>query len=89
MKISVLFAHCGNVPQFLSHIMVFFSSHSAYVGLSARMGVDGGLGRAGVEWATELRTSSSLDGSVHLQEGHGLRVALNTPEDLMDIVSLR
>ncbi|XP_029560066.1 uncharacterized protein LOC115156670 isoform X1 [Salmo trutta] len=61
---------------------------NAYVGLSARMGVDGVLGRAGVEWATELRTSSSLDGSVHLQEGHGLRVALNTPEDLMDIVSL-
>ncbi|XP_045070322.1 uncharacterized protein LOC121534786 [Coregonus clupeaformis] len=61
---------------------------SAYVGLSARMGVDGGLGRAGVEWATELRTSGSLDGSVHLQEGHDLRVALNTPEELMDIVSL-
>ncbi|KAL0966760.1 hypothetical protein UPYG_G00299790 [Umbra pygmaea] len=61
---------------------------TAYMGLSASMGVEGALGRAGLEWATELRTSSSLDGSVHLQEGHDLRVSLNTPEDFMDIVSV-
>ncbi|XP_019901155.3 uncharacterized protein LOC105030387 isoform X2 [Esox lucius] len=60
----------------------------AYVGLSTRMGVDGALGRAGLEWATDIRTSSSLDGSVYLQEGHDLRVVLNTPEDIMDIVTL-
>ncbi|KAJ8011260.1 hypothetical protein DPEC_G00056310 [Dallia pectoralis] len=61
---------------------------TAYVGLSARMGVEGALGRAELEWAADLRTSSSLDGSVCLQDGHDLRVALNTPEDIMDIVSL-
>uniref|UniRef100_UPI003AABB2CD uncharacterized protein n=1 Tax=Centroberyx gerrardi TaxID=166262 RepID=UPI003AABB2CD len=61
---------------------------SAYVGLAARMGVDGALGQAGVDWVSELRSSTSLDGSVHLQEGQDLRVTLNTPEDLMDIISL-
>lgn len=59
------------------------------MGLSARMGVEGALVAAGVEWAAELRTSSSLDGSVHLQDGQSLRVTLNTPEDLMEVISLR
>ncbi|XP_037642433.1 uncharacterized protein LOC119498040 [Sebastes umbrosus] len=61
---------------------------NAYVGLSARMGVDGALGQAAVDWVSELRSSTSLDGSVQLQEGRDVRVSLNTPEDLMDIVSL-
>lgn len=62
---------------------------SAYVGLSARMGVDGALGLAAVDWFSELRSSTSLDGSVHLQEGRDLRVTLNTPEDVMDVISVR
>ncbi|XP_059200428.1 apolipophorins [Centropristis striata] len=61
---------------------------NAYVGLSARMGVDGALGQAAVDWLSELRSSTSLDGSVQLQEGRDARVTLNTPEDVMDIVSL-
>ncbi|XP_051809947.1 uncharacterized protein LOC110964699 isoform X2 [Acanthochromis polyacanthus] len=61
---------------------------NAYVGLSARMGVDSALGQAAVEWVAELKSSTSLDGSVQLQEGRDVRVALNTPEDLMDVVSL-
>ncbi|XP_032387729.1 apolipophorins [Etheostoma spectabile] len=61
---------------------------NAYVGLSARMGVDGALGQAAVEWVSELTSSTSLDGSVHLQEGRDVRVTLNTPEDVMDIMSL-
>ncbi|KAM7379044.1 hypothetical protein PAMP_004619 [Pampus punctatissimus] len=61
---------------------------SAYVGLSARMGVDGALGQSAVNWISELRSSTSLDGSVQLQEGQDLRVTLNTPEDVMDIMSL-
>ncbi|XP_063741934.1 apolipophorins [Eleginops maclovinus] len=60
----------------------------AYVGLSARMGVDGVLGQAAVDWVSELRSSTSLDGSVQLQEGRDVRVTLNTPEDIMDIISL-
>lgn len=61
----------------------------AYVGLSARMGVDGALGQAAVDWFSELRSATSLDGSVHLQEGRDLRVTLNTPEDVMDVISVR
>ncbi|XP_070774929.1 uncharacterized protein [Enoplosus armatus] len=61
---------------------------NAYVGLSARMGVDGALGQAAVDWVSELRSSTSLDGGVQLQEGRDLRVTLNTPEDVMDIISL-
>ncbi|XP_071348305.1 uncharacterized protein [Trachinotus anak] len=61
---------------------------NAYVGLAARMGVDGALGQAAVDWVSELRSSTSLDGSVQLQEGRDVRVTLNTPEDVMDIISL-
>ncbi|CAB1444060.1 unnamed protein product [Pleuronectes platessa] len=60
---------------------------NAYVGLSARMGVDGALGQAAVDWVSELTSSTSLDGSVQLQEGRDVRVMLNTPEDIMDIFS--
>lgn len=59
------------------------------MGLSARMGVDGALGQAAVDWVSELSSSTSLDGSGQLQEGRDLRVTLNTPEDVMDIVSVR
>lgn len=59
------------------------------MGLSTRMGVDGALGQAAVDWISELRSSTSLDGSVQLQEGRDVRVTLNTPEDIMDIISLR
>lgn len=62
---------------------------SAHVELSARMGVASALGHAAVEWVSELRSSTSLDGSLQLQEGRDLRVMLNTPEDVMDIVSIR
>nr|XP_043895928.1 uncharacterized protein LOC122778275 [Solea senegalensis] len=61
---------------------------NAYVGLSVRMGVDSVLGQAAVDWVSELRSSTSLDGSVQLQEGRDVRVMLNTPEDVMNIISL-
>ena len=63
--------------------------HSALVGLSGWMGVDGVLGQVGVEWASELISSTSLDGSVQLQEGQDLRVKLNTLEEHMDLFSLK
>ncbi|XP_036941120.1 uncharacterized protein LOC119011822 isoform X1 [Acanthopagrus latus] len=65
-----------------------FIKPNAHVGLSARMGVDGALGQAAVDWVSELRSSTSLDGSVEMQEGRDLRVTLNTPEDVMDIISV-
>lgn len=62
---------------------------SAFVGLSARMGVEGVPGQAAVGWTSQAVSSTSLDGSVHAQEGQDLRVTLNTPEDAVDMVSLR
>ncbi|KAJ8356852.1 hypothetical protein SKAU_G00196460 [Synaphobranchus kaupii] len=59
---------------------------SAYVGVWTRMGVEGPCGLAGVEWAMGLRTSTSMDGAIQFQKGQDLRVTLNTPEDIMDIV---
>ncbi|KAE8291162.1 hypothetical protein D5F01_LYC10756 [Larimichthys crocea] len=61
---------------------------NAHVALSARMGVDGALGQAAVDWVSDLSSSTSLDGSIQLQEGRELRVTLNTPEDVMDIISV-
>ncbi|TKS80112.1 putative uncharacterized protein LOC400499 [Collichthys lucidus] len=61
---------------------------NAHVALSARMGVDGALGQAAVDWVSDLSSSTSLDGSIQLQEGRDLRVTLNTPEDVMDIISV-
>nr|XP_057943014.1 uncharacterized protein LOC131138235 isoform X3 [Doryrhamphus excisus] len=80
----------GNVNyRDISHFsLAGYIKPDAYVGLSARMGVDGALGHAAVEWMSELQSSTSLDGSIHLQEGQDLRVTLNTPEDAMDIISL-
>ncbi|XP_040911109.1 uncharacterized protein LOC121193056 [Toxotes jaculatrix] len=80
----------GNVNyRDISHFsLIGYVKPNAYVGLSARMGVDGALGQAAVDWVSELRSSASLDGSVQLQEGRDVRVTLNTPEDVMDIISL-
>ncbi|KAM6948683.1 uncharacterized protein FYW47_016632 [Aplochiton taeniatus] len=86
--LSISLKGSANYRSFSHFSLAGYIKPNAYVGLSARIGVDSALGRAGVEWTSELRTSSSLDGSIHLQEGRDLRVTLNTPEDLMDVVSL-
>lgn len=60
-----------------------------FVGISARMGVDGAFGRVGLEWVTQLRTSTSLDGGIYVHNGQSLKMVLNTPDDVMDILSFR
>ncbi|RVE61387.1 hypothetical protein OJAV_G00170560 [Oryzias javanicus] len=65
-----------------------FIKPSFYSSLSATVGVHSVLGQAGLHWIAELRSSTSLDGSIQLEEGRDMRVVLNTPEDLMDIISL-
>lgn len=60
-----------------------------FVGISARMGVDGAFGRVGMEWVTQVRTSTSLDGGIHVHNGQSLKMVLNTPDDVMDILSFR
>ncbi|XP_029380588.1 apolipophorins [Echeneis naucrates] len=66
----------------------YFPNHIAYVRLAARAGVDSAIGQAAVDWVSELGSTTSLDGSVQLQEGRDVRITLNTPEDIMDIISL-
>ncbi|XP_061925266.1 uncharacterized protein LOC133664564 isoform X2 [Entelurus aequoreus] len=80
----------GNVNyREVSHFsLAGYIKPNAYVGLSAKMGVDGALGHAALDWITELWSTTSLDGSIQLQEGQDLRVTLNTPEEAMYILSL-
>ncbi|XP_039517178.1 uncharacterized protein LOC120471430 [Pimephales promelas] len=60
---------------------------NALVAISVRAGVDGAFGRVGLEWVTQLKTFTSLDGAVYLHHGQSLKVVLNTPEDVMDILT--
>lgn len=53
------------------------------------MGVDGAFGRVGLEWVSHLRTSTSLDGGIYVHNGQSLKMVLNTPDDVMDILSFR
>ncbi|XP_057190895.1 apolipophorins-like isoform X2 [Triplophysa rosa] len=58
---------------------------NAFVAISVRAGVDGAFGRVGSEWVTQFKTSTSLDGGVYVHHGQSVKVALNTPEDVIDI----
>ncbi|KAK3567891.1 hypothetical protein QTP86_027307 [Hemibagrus guttatus] len=59
----------------------------AFVDISARMGVDGAFGRVGLEWVTQFRTSTTSDGGIYVHNGQSLKMVLNTPDDVMDILS--
>ncbi|KAM6989141.1 apolipophorins-like [Tautogolabrus adspersus] len=80
----------GNINhRDMSHFsLAGYIKPNAHVGLSVRMGVDGALGQAAVDWVSDLTSSTSLEGSIQLQEGRDLRVTLNTPDDIMDIISV-
>ncbi|XP_043349367.1 uncharacterized protein LOC119862732 isoform X3 [Dermochelys coriacea] len=60
---------------------------SAFIQISAQMGIVGNLGRAGLNWVTRLRTSTSLDGGIQVKKGQELKVFLNTPEESMEIIN--
>ncbi|XP_033883614.3 uncharacterized protein LOC117416563 isoform X1 [Acipenser ruthenus] len=61
---------------------------SALVHVSARLGVEGQCGQAGLEWVSGLKTSTSLDGGVQVKRGQDLKVFLNTPEETMEIFDI-
>ncbi|KAK1162419.1 hypothetical protein AOXY_G17278 [Acipenser oxyrinchus oxyrinchus] len=61
---------------------------SALVQVSARLGVEGQCGQAGLEWVSGLKTSTSLDGGVQVKRGQDLKVFLNTPEETMEIFDI-
>lgn len=68
--------------------MVVLSTRT-FVAISVRMGVDGAFGRVGMEWVTQFKTSTSLDGGIYVHNGQSLKMVLNTPDDVMDILSFR
>lgn len=75
--------------HFLTSEWQDFLGFSIYSSLSATVGVHSVLGQAAVQWIAELKSSTSLDGSIQMEDGGNIRVVLNTPEDSMDIISLR
>lgn len=67
--------------------MCFFLS--ALLHISAQMGTVGALGQAGLRWVTGVRGTTSLDGGIRARKGQDLRVHLNTPEEVVELLRFR
>ncbi|XP_078097099.1 apolipophorins [Mustelus asterias] len=80
----------GNVDlkQRTDFIITGFIKPSAHIHVSIHMGVDGPIGKAGLEWVAGMRTLTSLDGGIQLKKGQDLKIFLNTPEDTMEIIDI-
>ncbi|XP_041062052.1 uncharacterized protein LOC121287955 [Carcharodon carcharias] len=80
----------GNVDlkQRTDFIITGFIKPSAHIHVSIHMGVDGTIGKAGLEWVAGMRTLMSLDGGIQLKKGQDLKVFLNTPQDTMEIIDI-
>ncbi|XP_072336910.1 uncharacterized protein [Scyliorhinus torazame] len=80
----------GNVDlkQRTDFIITGFIKPSAQVHVSIHMGVDGTVGKAGLEWVAGMRTLTSLDGGIQLKKGQDLKIFLNTPQDTMEIIDI-
>lgn len=87
--VVLIMAVCCQVEFMSASHLLFVLLRSALVAISVRAGVDGAFGRVGLEWVTQLKTFTSLDGAVYLHHGQSLKVVLNTPEDVMDILTFR
>ncbi|KAF4015592.1 hypothetical protein G4228_006966 [Cervus hanglu yarkandensis] len=59
---------------------------SALLHISAQMGTVGALGQAGLRWVTGVRGTASLDGGIRARKGQDLRVHLNTPEEVVELL---
>lgn len=53
------------------------------------MGTVGALGQAGLRWVTSIRGTASLDGGIQARKSRDLKVHLNTPEEPVELLSLR
>ena len=62
---------------------------SALLRISAQMGTVGALGQAGLRWVTGIRGTTSLDGGIQARKSRDLKVHLNTPEEPVELLSLR
>ncbi|XP_032896898.1 uncharacterized protein LOC116985893 [Amblyraja radiata] len=80
----------GNVDlkQWTDFVITGFIKPSAHVHVSAHMGLDGTVGKAGLEWVAGMRTLTSLDGGIQLKRGQDLKIFLNTPQETMEIVDI-
>ncbi|XP_070317228.1 uncharacterized protein [Odocoileus virginianus] len=59
---------------------------SALLQISVQMGTVGALGQAGLRWVTGVRGTASLDGGIQARKGQDLRVHLNTPEEVVELL---
>lgn len=87
--VVLIMAVCCQVEVVMLSHLLFVLLHSALVDVSVRAGVDGAFGRVGLEWVTQLKTFTSLDGAVYLHHGQSLKVVLNTPEEVMDVLTFK
>ncbi|XP_067911828.1 uncharacterized protein [Heterodontus francisci] len=80
----------GNVDlkQRTDFIISGFIKPSAHIHVSVHMGVEGTLGKAGLEWVAGMRTLTSLDGGIQLKKGQDLKIFLNTPQETMEIIDI-
>uniref|UniRef100_UPI00398EAE5A apolipophorins-like n=1 Tax=Pristiophorus japonicus TaxID=55135 RepID=UPI00398EAE5A len=80
----------GNVDlkQWTHFIVTGFIKPSAHIHVSVHMGVEGTIGKAGLEWVAGMRTLTSLDGGIQLKKGHDLKIFLNTPQETMEIIDI-
>lgn len=51
------------------------------------MGTAGTLGQAELRWLTRVHGTTSLDGSIQARKSQDLKVHLNAPEDLVELLS--
>ncbi|XP_072415566.1 uncharacterized protein [Chiloscyllium punctatum] len=77
-----------DVKQRTDFIITGFIKPSAHVHVSVHMGVDGAIGKAGLEWVAGMRTLTSLDGGIQLKKGQDLKIFLNTPQETMEIIDI-
>ncbi|XP_051877297.1 apolipophorins-like [Pristis pectinata] len=80
----------GNVDlkQWTDFVITGFIKPSAHIHVSAHMGLDGTIGKAGLEWVAGMRTLTSLDGGIQMKKGKDLKVFLNTPQETMEIIDI-
>lgn len=64
-------------------------SPSALLQVLAQMGTAGTLGQAELRWLTRVHGTTSLDGSIQARKSQDLKVHLNAPEDLVELLSFR
>ncbi|TRY85495.1 hypothetical protein DNTS_015852 [Danionella cerebrum] len=84
---SITLKGISNYKSWSHFSLAGYIKPNALVSISVRSGVDGAMGSMALEWISQLKTSSSLDGAVHLHNGQNLKLVLNTPEDFINILT--